>query len=117
MPLLEVALVAMADAVQSKLAWAQTHSGDPGADNTANVNTGGRFAPAWTTPDAAGNFNLSAPLAFSGLAANAPISYITFWDAQVGGNCTGKFPTAGDTTANASGEASLTGIPLSGVTT
>jgi hypothetical protein len=110
-------MIAAATGAEGTLAWAQTHSGDPGLTYTSNVNTGGRFAPAWTTPTDDGNFNLSAPLNFTGLAANAPVSYITFWTASSGGSCSGSFPTSGDSTANASGEISVTAIPLTGVAT
>lgn len=117
MPMLAPAMVAAALAAQGQMAWAQTHSASPGSSNTANVNTGGRVAAVWTTPTDAGNFNLSSSIDFSGLAANAPVAYVTFWTASSGGSCSGVFPTAGDATANSSGEVSLTAIPLTGIAT
>lgn len=118
MPLLNPSLIAAALAIQGKLAYGQTHYDDPGMANTSNVNTGTRSAPSWSTPTDTGNWNLAAPLSFTGIAANNAVTWITFWDSLSGGVCTGKYPIgSGDEVANASGQWQLTTAPFTGAAT
>ena len=110
MPWVDQVMCDAADIIKTNAAFMQLHSGDPGTAGTANVVAGQtRQAPQWTASSGQGNFGLSTPTSFSGLPANNPVSWVSFWSAVTGGVFRGRFPiTVGDTVASPSGTYSVT---------
>jgi len=86
----------------------QLHNGDPGASGTAN-RVGGVNGEEPVTMAAAsdGTRNPTADVEFTGLDADQPVTWVSWWDS---GTTTfqGKGEVTGDTAANAAGEWTLT---------
>ena len=101
-------------AMQSAMAYAQLHSGDPGAAGTSNVTTAARQAMSWDTA-ANGDMVQTTDIPFTGVAANGGVTHVSFWSASTGGTCYGWVAiTTGDVTANAAGEYVLLGVTIPG---
>ena len=114
MALNNAAMDVAATALSTALAYLQTHSGDPGVAGTANATSATRQAIAWAAPSGPGNLSLSAPVNFTGIAANGPVTYVTIWSASTSGTWYGTFPVSGDASANSSGQYTVTTLNLTG---
>lgn len=91
---LQIAAAAMAADINSM----SLHSGNPGANGTANETTAARQTIACTATGG----NLTVPqAAFTGVAANGPVTYLGLWN---GTNFRGAFALTGDQSANAAGQ-------------
>lgn len=108
--LFDNALVPAATAAGNLITHMQLHSADPGTGTTAPLGT--RVAVAKTI-DADGDIIFTTPVTFTGLAANQPVAWVSYWGSAgtgtpaTGGTCYGKaqIPTGGtnDLAANAAG--------------
>lgn len=113
MALNDATLVIAANAVIGAITHFQLHSADPGASGTTSplvtrvANTG--------TSDSDGDITWSN-IAFTGLAANQAVSWVSGWSSAgtgspaTGGTYRGKWQLTGDTAANAAGEYTVTSI-------
>ena len=117
MPLNNAAMVVAANALRSAITHMQLHSGDPGASGTSNVTSAERQAVSWAAATSDGDFGLSAPVNFTGVAASGAATYVSLWSASSGGTWYGNFALSGDATANAAGEYSVTALNLNGSST
>lgn len=107
MTLSDAALTTGATAIKNAISHFQLHSGAPGAAGTTNV-VGSRVASSGTV-DADGDITWSS-IAFTGLSANQPVAFVSYWSASTGGTFQGSAALTGDTTANAAGEYTVTSI-------
>lgn len=111
MTLNDAALVTGATAIKNEITHMQLHSTNVGgAWGTGAI--GARVAVAGTV-DADGDITWSN-INFTGLAANAPVGGVSYWTASTGGSNRGGAGLTGDTTANSSGEFSITSITETG---
>lgn len=106
----------LANTLRTDMLYLQLHSAAGGAGSTANQ-IGTRLAPTWTSPSGSGNFDLTALLDFSGLAANQPVYSVSAWSASSGGTNYGEWVLTGDSTANAAGHYQVTAFPVTGTAT
>ena len=83
----------------------QLHSGDPGADGTANVIAETKVAATFAAASNAERA-LSADVAYTGLTPSQSITHVSFWK-DAGTVYHGSKPLTGDQAANASGEYTL----------
>lgn len=105
MALNDAALVVGATAIKNAITHIQLHNGAHGAAYTTNA-VGTRAGVAGTV-DADGDITWSP--AFTGLAANQAVTHVSYWTALTAGtNYGGAALGAGDTSANAAGEFSVT---------
>lgn len=80
------------------------HSGDPGADGTANQVAGTLHAATFAAADA-GQRLLSADVEYTGLTPLQTITYLSFWNNNGGSPIFhGSDDLTGDLAANAAGE-------------
>lgn len=112
MPLNTAALNVGAAAIRGVLGYASTHTAVPNASGSSE-GTGARKAITWSAATA-GDFTLASPIAFTGLAASEAVAAIGLWSAATGGTFYGYFVPAGDSTANAAGEYTVTAITVDG---
>ena len=105
MALSDAALVVAANAVDGVISHAQLHSGARGAAGTTNQ-IGTRVAVNGTV-DGDGDLSYSN-IAFTGLSASQAVAEVSFWSASSGGTYYGGGTLTGDSTANASGEYTVT---------
>lgn len=115
MPVTDVGLTLMANALDAAITHMQLHSGAPGATGTTNQ-IGTRVACAFTS-DADGDLTLDATVNFTGLTANGAVQYASLWSASTGGNCHATQALTGDATANAAGEYSVTALTINSTST
>lgn len=115
MPLNDIGMVFVATELQTKLMFAQLHSGIAGAFGTDNIAVAGRQLIHWTTP--AASFGLISVLSFIGGTPGGPAYSITLWDTETDGVYYGENPLGGDNTFNAVGEFQVTAIDVTGTTT
>lgn len=108
------AMVVAANALRSAITHAQIHSSDPGAAGTSNNHGVARQAITWTSATSDGDFGLSSALNFTSLTAGATCTWISVWSASSSGTWYGNFQLTGDTTANASGEFTVSALNLNG---
>ena len=94
--------------------YAQLHSAAAGGSGTSNVTSAARRPIAWGSTTANGDFDISAPLDFTGGASNGPVYSITVWSAITSGTYYGEFILGGDTVFNAAGLYSVDHITLDG---
>ena len=114
MPLNNPAMIVAANSLRAAITHAQIHSGDPGAAGTANNHGAARQPITWTSATADGDFGLSSALNFTSLTPGATCAWISVWSASSSGTWYGNFQLTGDTTANASGEFSVSALNLNG---
>jgi len=112
MPLDDAALQDAGNAIDAGISHMRLHSADPGSGETSALGSG-RIACAFTS-DADGDLTLDATVNFTGLGAGATVAYVTLWSASTSGTRKGKFAVTGDSTANAAGEYSITGLTITG---
>jgi hypothetical protein len=109
MTLNDAALVTGATAIKNEITHMQLHSTNVGG-TWATGAIGTRLAVgAAAAVDADGDITWSN-LAFTGLAASAPVGGISYWTAVTGGANRGGSGLTGDTTANTAGEYTVTSI-------
>ena len=101
----DAALTVGANAIDAVITHMQAHSA--GTNPAANA-IGSRVAVNGTV-DADGDISWSN-VAFTGLPANSPVTYISYWSALTAGTNYGGFIPTGDTQANASGAITATTI-------
>ena len=107
MALSDAALTAAANAVDTAITHMQLHSGAPGAAGTTNV-VGSRVAVNGSV-DADGDITWTG-IAFTGLNANQAVAHVSYWTASTAGTFYGSAALTGDTTANASGQYTVTTV-------
>ncbi len=103
----DAALVLAANAVDGAITHMQLHSSAPGAAGTTGA-VGTRVAVNGAV-DADGDISWTN-LAFTGLAANQPVSHVSYWSAATAGTFYGSAALSGDTAANAAGEYTVTSV-------
>lgn len=93
----------------------QLHTDNPGVGGAASKSNAAMQTPVWTVVDAAGGFDLAAPVQFSGGTANGPVPYLSAWTAADGtGTWLGNFPLTGDLTFDSNGQLTLEAFPITG---
>ena len=80
----------------------QLHSGDPGADGTANVIANTKVAATFSAASS-GERPLATAVNYTGLTPGQSVTYVSFWK-DAGTVFHGSKPAVGDQAANASGE-------------
>lgn len=115
MPLTDATLNSLGTSLAALCTHASLHTGDPGSTGTA-LTTAARQAVTWTV-DGDGDLTLTAPVNFTGVAANGAVTYVGLWSASTGGTFRGGFALTGDLTANAAGEYTLTQLTINGTST
>lgn len=113
MPLTDTTLNLMGTYLTTIATHLTLHNADPGLSGANLVVTAARIPASWSV-DSDGDLTLTATAAFTGAAANAPVSYVGLWSAVAGGTFRGGFPLTGDTTCNAAGEYKVTQITVTG---
>jgi len=115
MPFSNAAMVVGANALRSALTGMQLHTGNPGAGGAANKSSAAMKTPVWTVVTGDGDFDLAAPVAFTGAAAGGPITWVSLWSNISGsGIWYGNFPLSGDLSADSSGNFSVQSLPVNG---
>jgi hypothetical protein len=111
----DAAMTVGANAIRAALGGAQLHTDDPGVGGAANKSSAPMVVPSWTVVSGPGNFNLAAPMAFTGATPNGPIKWVSLWSNTSGsGVWYGNFQLTGDLTADSDGDYSVTSLPLTG---
>jgi hypothetical protein len=100
---------------------AATHAGlftaEPNSTGTTNVAASARQAITWVTA-ANGDLVITADMAFTGGAASGACTHVGLWSQlATGGTFYGYFALTGDTTFNAAGEYTVTGVTITGTAT
>lgn len=101
-------LVIGGTAMRNAITHLQLHSANPGAAGTTSPTTAAR-QPSTGVVDAAGKITWSN-IAFTGNAANGPVTHVTYWSAITGGTWYGTTALTGDTVANAAGDYTITSV-------
>src|SRR5574337_1483244 len=109
MGLSNAAMIDGANAIRAKYGWAQLHKAAVG-DGTANLCASSRLAITWAVARGDGDFDISAPVLFTGGVPDEPVYSVTIWSAGSGGTCGGEWPITGDPAFNSLGEYSLDSI-------
>ena len=116
MPLNNTGMQVAANALRGVLLFAQLHSGLAGGAYTSNLCSSARVSIPWAATSGLGNFGLSAPINFTGGAANGTIFSLTMWSASSAGTCYGEFLIgSGDLQFNSSGDYSITASDWTGI--
>ena len=97
-----------ATAMRDSITHFQPHSAAPGAAGTTSP-VGSRVASGTGVVDGDGDITWG-PINFTGLTANQPVSYVSYWSASTGGTFRGSAALSGDAGANAAGEYTVTSI-------
>lgn len=107
MTLNDPALVLAATAVRNAITHLQLHSANPGpAGTTGQVGT--RTANTGSV-DADGDISWTN-VPFTGLSANQPVSWVSYWSASTGGTFYGATMLSGDATANVAGAYTIASV-------
>ena len=115
--LADATLTIAGTAIGDSITHFQLHSADPGAAGTTSP-LGTRVANTGSV-DSDGDITWTN-IAFTGLAANQAVSWVSYWlgagtgTPATGGTYRGKMQLTGDTTANAAGEYTVTSITENG---
>lgn len=115
MPLNSAALNVGGAAIRGVLGYASTHTALPNASGS-NEGTAARKAITWNAASA-GDFDLAAPLEFTGAAPSESVAAVGLWSASTGGTFYGYFVPTGDTAYNAEGAYTVTQITVDGSAT
>ena len=110
MALVEAGLNVGASAIRTAITHIGLATADPGATGT-NPSAAARQAATWSAV-AAGDFSLSAPVEFTGGAANGAVTHATLWSAATGGTYYGSVALTGDTTFNSAGEYTVQSLSI-----
>lgn len=106
--LTNAARIVAATAMRGVMLYGQLHTAAAGTFGTSNIATGPRKPITWGQVIGAGDFNLAAPLNFTGGASNGPVHSITLWSAITGGTFYGELFITGDATFTSTGTYSIT---------
>lgn len=117
MPWSNTAMQDAANALRTKYVYAQLHSAAAGVLGTDNLCSSGRENFTWGAATGDGDFDISAPIPFTGGASMGDVYSVTLWDAATDGTFGGEFVLSGDTSFNNAGEYSLTSISQDGSST
>lgn len=95
----DAALVVGSTAIEAAITHFQLHSSgtNPGA------NAVGARQPVNAVVDADGDITWAGPVTFTGLPANTPVTFVSYWSALTVGTNYGGFVPTGDTSANSEG--------------
>lgn len=105
MALNDTALTTGATAIEAEITHMQLHSS--GTDPATNA-VGSRVAVSGSV-DSDGDISWSN-VAFTGLTADQPVSFVSYWTASTGGTSRGGSALIGDATANSAGEYTVTSV-------
>lgn len=105
MPLNDAALNVGATAIKGAITHLSLHTATPNASGS-NESTAARKAAGWGTV-ATGDFS-TTNIAFTGGAANGPVTHVGYWSAITAGTFYGYEAITGDATFNSAGEYTLT---------
>ncbi len=108
------AMVIAADALSPVIAKARLHNDDPG-DGTANLTTADSQSVTFGSATGFGDFSLTTPAVFTGLAAYAAATWVSLWDTAEDTWC-GNAQLGGDQAANAAGQYTLADLTFTGTT-
>ena len=97
---------------QTAMTHMAIHTAAPDAAGS-NPSTAGRQPITWVTA-ANGDLVITADLSFTGGASSGAATHIGFWSASSSGTFYGWLPLTGDTTFNAAGEYTVTGVTITG---
>lgn len=89
-----------------------TANPEPSGSNQA---TSARVAASWPAAST-GDLTISNK-AFTGGAANGPVTHVCLWSAITGGTFYGSVALTGDTTFNSAGEYTITSLTVNGSST
>lgn len=104
-----------ANAMRSAIGGMQLHTENPGAGGAANKSSAGMKVPSFTIVSGSGNFDLAAPVPFTGATPNGPIKWVSLWSNTSGsGTWYGNFQLTGDLTADSDGKFTVNSGALSG---
>lgn len=112
MALDDYALTVAGTAMATVMTHMRLHSADPGTGES-NALGSGRVACAFTS-DSDGDLTLNSTVAFTGLAPNATVAWVTVWTASTSGSRMGKVQLTGDLAANAAGAYNVTAVNFAG---
>lgn len=115
MALNDTALNIGANAMRTAITHLSLATANPEPTGT-NQATSARVAAVWGTV-ATGDFSLSTPAAFTGGAANGPVTHVCYWSAATGGVFYGSQALTGDTTFNSAGEYTVNTLTVNGSST
>ncbi|ETB34456.1 MULTISPECIES: hypothetical protein [Mycobacterium avium complex (MAC)] len=108
-------LAVQGNATRSAIKGLQLHTGNPGVGGAANKSSAPMQTPVWTVVDAAGGFDLAAPVQFSGGTPNGLAPYVSAWsDTSGSGTWYGNFPLTGDLTFDSNGQLTLETFTVTG---
>ena len=99
-------------AAQSAMTHLQIHTAQPNASGS-NEATSARQSITWETA-ANGDMVATVDIPFTGGASGGPATHVGFWSAATAGTFYGWLALSGDTTFNAAGEYTVTGITITG---
>lgn len=112
MALNDAALDVAGEALAAAIVGISFHTGDPGADGTANVIAGGRAAIDLDSTD--GDLTLASPVTKTALTPEEGVAFLGLWSTSTtGGTYYGSVPrTTGDAAVNASGEYTVKSLSI-----
>lgn len=117
MPLSGAVLDLGAGAIRTAITHLSLATANPEPSGTSQA-TSARQAATWAAVTAGtGDFALSGTVAFTGGAANGPVTHVCFWSAATGGTYYGSQALTGDTTFNSAGEYTITALTVNGSST
>lgn len=102
------ALQVAATAVVGIVKYLQLHTAAPDATGNTNLTTAARQPVTLTAT--AGNLAIAAQVAFTGGAANGPVTAVSFWDSLTGGVNYGYETLTGDASFNSAGQYTVTAV-------
>lgn len=105
-----------ANAIRAAATKAKLHSADPTTGGTAAVTSAGTQSVAWAAATNDGDFDISAPINFTGGAANGAAKFLSLWDSTVT-TWYGNFALTGDQTFNSAGEYTVNSLAQNGSAT
>ncbi|OIN79353.1 hypothetical protein [Mycobacterium malmoense] len=107
------ALIDGANGIRANIGGVQAHTADPGTGGVANKSSAAMKVPAWTTPDANGNFDLASPILFDGGTPSGPVPWVSLWsDASGLGVWKGNMQLTGDLTFDSNGNITVESLPI-----
>ena len=115
MPLTDASLQSLGNHLAGLITHLAIHTADPGTTGTS-PSAAARQPVTWTV-DADGDLTLSAPVNFTGGAANGAATYVAGWSALTAGTFRGAWVLTGDTTFNSAGQYTVSALTINGTST